>query len=97
MSKYGYDPARVEVLHHRTLAAVAALSEIRSDDPAAADAMRAVARARDTLERGWMPFIEAIRTSTAMTAWRDALGADPSHHAFASGASGRFSWQPICC
>jgi hypothetical protein len=89
VSEYGYDPARVEVLHDRTLAAVAALGEIRSDDPAAADAIRAVARARDTLERGWMPFIEAIRTSTAMTAWRHALGTDPSHHAFASWASGR--------
>lgn len=89
MSEYGYDPVRLEVLHHRTLAAVAALGEIRSDDPAAADAIRAVARARDTLERGWMPFIEAIRTSTAMTAWRQALGADPLHHAFASAASGR--------
>ena len=70
MSVYGYDPARVETLHHRTREALAALAEIRSDDPAAADAMRAVARTRDTLERGWMPFIDAIRTSTAMTAWR---------------------------
>ena len=72
---YGYDPARVETLHHRTREAIAALAEIRSDDPAAADAMRAVARTRDTLEHGWIPFIDAIRTSTAMTAWRHALGA----------------------
>ena len=31
---------------------------------------------RDTLELGWMPIIEAIRTSTAMTVWRHALGGD---------------------
>ena len=76
MSVYGYDPARVEVLHRRTREALTALASIRSDDPAAADAMRAVARTRDTLELGWMPIIEAIRTSTAMTVWRHALGGD---------------------
>jgi hypothetical protein len=73
---YGYDPARVETLHQRTREALAALAVIRSDDPAADDAMSAVARTRDTLERGWVPFIDAIRTSTAMTAWRHAL--DPA-------------------
>ena len=88
MSEYGYDPTRVEVLHQRTREAIAALDGLRSDDPAAADAMHAVARMSDTLERGWIPFIDAIRTSTAMTAWRHALGADPSHLAFASGAPG---------
>jgi hypothetical protein len=88
VTAYGYDPARVEALHQRTREAIAALDGLRSDDPAAADAIRAVARTRDTLERGWIPFIDAIRTSTAMTAWYQALGADPLHHAFASGASG---------
>ncbi|HEX4982002.1 MAG TPA: hypothetical protein VFV63_09905 [Ilumatobacteraceae bacterium] len=88
MSVYGYDPTRVEALNQRTREAIGALDALRSDDPAAADAMHAVARMRDTLERGWIPFIEAIRTSTAMTAWRHALGADPSNHAFASGARG---------
>ncbi|HWM20473.1 MAG TPA: hypothetical protein VNO51_12355 [Ilumatobacteraceae bacterium] len=78
MSVYGYDPARVEILHRRTREALVALDAIRSEDPAAADAMRAIALARDTLERGWLPFIGAIRTSTAMTAWRTALGADAS-------------------
>ena len=80
VSVYGYDPARVEVLHHRTREALAALATIRSDDPAAADAMLAVARTRDTLEHGWMPFIEAIRTSTVMNAWRHALDGDASSH-----------------
>jgi hypothetical protein len=86
VSVYGYDPARVETLHLRTREAVAALAEIRSRDPAAADAIRAVARARDTLEHGWIPFIEAIRTSTAMTAWRQALDADPPRHLLSAGA-----------
>ncbi len=97
---YGYDPARVETLHQRTREALAALAEIRSDDPAASDAMRAVARTRDTLEHGWMPFIDAIRTSTAMTVWRRALDTAQLHHAsshaaHASGASPRpavMSW-----
>jgi hypothetical protein len=83
---YGYDPARVEVLHLRTREALAALAVIRSDDPEAADAMRAVGQARDTLERGWLPFIDAIRTSTAMTAWRQALGANPPRRALGNGA-----------
>ena len=87
MSVYGYDPARVEMLHHRTREALAALATIRSDDPAAADAMRAVARTRDTLQQGWMPFIEAIRTSTAMRAWRHALDGDTSLITLAGGAS----------
>ena len=87
MSVYGYDPARVELLYHHTREALAALATIRSDDPAAGEAMRAVARTRDTLEQGWMPFIEAIRTSTAMTAWRHALDGDASLVALAGGTS----------
>lgn len=89
---YGYDPARVDALHRLTREAVDALAAIRSDDGAAADAMRAVARARETLEQGWIPFIDAIVTSTAMTAWRQTLGADPFSHAFGGGAPTPAGW-----
>lgn len=85
MTVYGYDPARVDALHRLTREAVDALAAIRSDDGAAGDAMRAVARARETLEQAWIPFIDAILTSTAMTVWRQTLGADPLSYAFAGG------------
>jgi hypothetical protein len=85
VTEYGYDPARVDVLHWLTRKAVDALAAIRSDDAAAADAMRAVARARATLEQDWIPFIDAIRTSTAMTAWRQALGDISPIHALVGG------------
>ncbi len=97
MTVYGYDPARVEVLQRRTSEAVAALAAIRSDDPSAAEATHAARRMRETLEQAWIPLIEAIRTSTAMTVWRHGLGADASSRALRGGAPTRASiatWIP---
>ncbi|MGH9132988.1 MAG: hypothetical protein ACRDZZ_03565 [Ilumatobacteraceae bacterium] len=88
MATYGYDPERIEILDRRAREALGALAAIRSDDPAAVDAMRAVARMRSNLEHAWVPFIDAIRTSTAMTAWRAALEGGRAAHARPAASSG---------
>jgi hypothetical protein len=43
------------------------LADLHCDDPAAADAMRAIALARRHLEADWLPLIDGILTSRAMT------------------------------
>jgi hypothetical protein len=68
----GYDLARVRALGHRTAEAIERLRSIRSDDPAAADAMRTVELARRNLEDFWMPAIREIEYSDAMVSWVDA-------------------------
>ncbi len=65
----GYDPRRVRSLAHRTAEAIDRLRSIRSDDAAAAEAMRAVRLARRNLEDFWMPTLRQIERSDAMISW----------------------------
>ena len=64
-----YDPDRLQALGQRTLDAIAALDSIRSIDPAAGGAMRAVRLTRRNLEELWMPAIRQIERSDAMVSW----------------------------
>ena len=64
-----YDARRVRSLAHRTAEAIDRLREIRSDDAAAAEAMRAVRLARRNLEDLWMPTLRQIERSDAMISW----------------------------
>ncbi len=68
----GYDPQRVRALSHRTAASIEELRSIRSDDPAAAEAVRAVKLTRRNLEDLWMPTLLQIARSDAMVSWTDA-------------------------
>ncbi len=74
----GYDIERVRALAHRTAEAIDHLRSIRSDDPAAAEAMRTLRLARRNLEDLWMPTLRQIQRSEAMLTWRcsglDAVG-----------------------
>jgi hypothetical protein len=65
----GYDPARVHSLLHRTAEAIERLRSIRSDDVAAAEAIRTVKLARRNLEDLWMPTLRELVHSDALTSW----------------------------
>jgi hypothetical protein len=69
----GYHPQRVDALNWHAQEAIADLMSIRSSDPAAASAMRAVVLARRNLEDQWLPLIMAIRASNAMVTWSSSL------------------------
>ena len=64
VSIYGYDPARVETLHHRTREALAALAGSAPTIPRPPTRCAPSLASRDDPRHGWMPFIDAIRTST---------------------------------
>jgi hypothetical protein len=84
----GYDPARVQQLARRTSEAIELLGHLRSNDPAAADAIRTVRLARVNLEDHWMPALRDIERSDAMVRWRsNGLDADGVHPLTARGAS----------
>lgn len=68
----GYDPDLVRALSHRTSDAIEALRAIRSDDPAAADAIRTIRLTRRNLEDLWMPALRRIVESDAMVSWADS-------------------------
>jgi hypothetical protein len=68
----GYDPQRVRELSHHTADAIDGLRWIRSDDPAAEEAMRAIRLTRRNLEDLWMPTLVQIVRSNAMVSWTDA-------------------------
>lgn len=65
----GYDLRRVRALGQRTVASIDALGAIGSNDPAAAEAMRAIRLTRRNLEDLWMPAIRDIERSNAMIDW----------------------------
>ncbi|WP_395159216.1 hypothetical protein [Ilumatobacter sp.] len=69
----GYHPQRVDALHLHARAAIADLMSIRSSDPAAASAIRAVVLTRRNLEDHWLPLIVAIRASNAMITWSSSM------------------------
>lgn len=65
----GYDPDRVRILARHTRGAIEAIGSVRSTDPAAAGAWRALRLLRLTLEEHWMPALIEIERSEAMTSW----------------------------
>jgi len=68
----GYDPDRVRSLTHRTRLSIEALTPLRSTDPCAANAMRALRLLRQNLEDHWMPALLEIQRSEAMVSWTRA-------------------------
>jgi hypothetical protein len=75
----GYEPARVHELARRTSEAIEVLRRVRSTDPAAAEAMRAIRLTRGNLEDHWMPALRDIERSDAMVRWRaNRLGSSRS-------------------
>ncbi|MDA3033151.1 MAG: hypothetical protein O3B90_12655, partial [Actinomycetota bacterium] len=69
----GYHPQRVDALNWHARAAIGDLMSIRSSDPVAAPAMRAVVLTRRNLEDQWLPLIMAIRASNAMVTWSSSV------------------------
>ncbi len=67
-----FDRARLDSLRGGIVAAVDELRGIRSDDDAAADAMRVISGACRTLGDVWLPRVQGILDSTAMTSCRRA-------------------------
>jgi hypothetical protein len=65
----GYDPRRLGPLRARAAAALRHLLAVRSDDPAAASAVRVSAAVRAHLEQQWLPAIDRLVASDAMTSW----------------------------
>lgn len=66
----GYEPGRVVQLSQRTLESIETLAALASDDPAAAEAIRAIRLTRRNLEDHWMPALRDITSSDAMVRWR---------------------------
>ena len=64
----GYDPELVGQLGGRVRTAIVDLRRARLDDPAAVDAVRTAASACRHLETSWLPLLERICASSAMTA-----------------------------
>jgi len=58
MTPHRFDPDSVARLRARTVDALDQLADLRSHDPAAASAMRAVRLARHTLEWFWIPTLD---------------------------------------
>ena len=73
--RLAYDPARVAALRERAIAVAAQLTNARSDDPAAAGAMQARRIVLSRLEDEWLPAIDRVVRSDAMTSWT-STGAD---------------------
>ena len=71
-----YDRERVDELWRHTRRAVDDLAGIGSDDPLAAEALRAVRLAQLHLETEWMPLLDRVRASTSLTAPIDLDGGD---------------------
>ena len=76
MAWLAYNRERVDDLWRHTRAAIDDLTTITSDDPAAAEAIRVVRLAQAHLEREWMPLLDRIRSSAALTAPIGLDGAD---------------------
>ena len=91
-----YDLALVRALGHRTTDAIERLRSIRSDDPAAAEAMRTIELTRRNLEDIWMPAIRGIERSDAMVSWVDTrLVLGPLTGVRSPGGSTRCDWTPL--
>ena len=94
MTNLGYSPTRVRLLNRAAHRAADTLGELACSDPAAEDALVAVALTRHNLEVTWIPLLDRIEASDAMRSWHTSgyqLGTDgPAWHELPTEAS-RFS------
>jgi hypothetical protein len=72
MTDHGYDPARIVALRSRVIESVEALRSVTCSDPAAAPALRVAKLLCHNLEHSWLPLVDAIHDSTAMSHWRNS-------------------------
>jgi hypothetical protein len=91
----GYDPDRIRALTRHTRDAIAGTVELRSSDPAAADALRAVRLLRQNLEDHWMPALLDIERSEAMLSWTRARALVDADAPSGSDPSADCSWTPL--
>ena len=91
----GYDPDRIRALSRHTRDAIAATFEVRSSDPAAADALRAVRLLRQNLEDHWMPALLDIERSEAMVSWTRARALVDAGALRGSGPNAECGWTPL--
>lgn len=70
MTVLRYDPGRLAPLRDSAAAAFRHLLDARSTEPAAASALRVAASVRGNLEHHWLPAIDRLLASDAMTSWR---------------------------
>jgi hypothetical protein len=72
VTNHGYDPARIVALRSRVIESLEALRSIDCNDPAAAHALRVTKLLCHNLEHSWLPLVDAIHDSTAMSHWRSS-------------------------
>jgi hypothetical protein len=72
VTDHGYDPARIVALRSRVVESIEALRTITCSDPAAAPALRVAKLMCHNLEQSWLPLVDAIHDSTAMSHWRSS-------------------------
>ena len=83
----GYDPHRLRQLSWQARNSIGSLTALRSNDPAAAEAMHSIRLFQRHLEDQWMPLISQIEASTAMTSWLATIV-----HSARSGESTTSAW-----
>ncbi|MBV1894714.1 MAG: hypothetical protein KUG57_11735, partial [Ilumatobacteraceae bacterium] len=86
----GYDPHRLRQLSWQARNSIDSLTALRSNDPAAAEAMHSIRLFRRHLEDQWMPLISQIEASTAMTSWLATIV-----HSVRSGESTTSAWLTL--
>jgi hypothetical protein len=91
----GYDRDRIRALSRHTRDAIAGTFEVRSSDPAAADALRAVRLLRQNLEDHWMPALLDIERSEAMVSWNRARQLVGDGRPPGSGPLAECGWTPL--
>lgn len=69
MTNLGYSPTRVRLLNRAAHRAADTLGALACTDPAAQDALMAVALTRHNLEVTWIPLLDRIEASDAMRSW----------------------------
>ncbi len=94
MGLLAYDPERVAHLRQHLAAAADELRALRSNDPAAIDAMRSVAAIRCDIEQVWLPLIVRILDNTALTRdwWYAATRADNLQNALINVMADGYGW-----
>ncbi len=69
MSTIGFDPERTTGLSLHVRSAAAELAGITSSDPLAADTLRVVALTEHNLRTSWLPLLDRIAATEALTNW----------------------------
>lgn len=95
MGLLAYNPERVAFLRIRLRAAADELRAVRTDDPAACDAMRSMRLIQTEIEQVWLPLVTRILESSALTGpwWRTALSGLGLEHALVKVMSEGYGWS----